>query len=388
MPAAPHPSEAPTQEIGAVGGTRRERQQAANGRGRSRRGGRSERAPRERRRGLRVFIVLAIILLPFILGVAWFAYQLRPGSDGPTVKVEVTRGMGNGEVADLLANKGVIDSALAFKVWATVTGAGPFDAGTYRLNQGQGIRSAVSELDEGKPTTVQADKKLLLPPGLTVAQIAARVGALPGKSPEKFLEVVSSGTIRSKYQPADQPSLEGFLFPDTYFIGATESEDSIVRRLVARFDEIGDKVGLANAQGLTPYEVVVAASLIQTEAGTAEDASLISAVIRNRLADGMQLQIDSTLCYARLQSTGSGCPPPPTDSDKQIESPYNTYQVSGLPPTPISSVTEASLVAALTPADVPYKFYVIADENGKHAFATTLEEHDRNVAAAREKGLL
>jgi UPF0755 protein len=138
----------------------------------------------------------------------------------------------------------------------------------------------------------------------------------------------------------------------------------------------------------TPYEAVVAASHIQTEAQRAEDAPLISAVIRNRLADGTPLQIDSTLCYARLQSTGAGCPPPPTNADKEIDSPYNTYRVTGLPPTPISSVTEASLAAAIAPADVPYTYYVIADENGKHAFATTLEEHDRNVAAAREKGLL
>jgi len=155
---------------------------------------------------------------------------------------------------------------------------------------------------------------------------------------------------------------------------------------VARFDEIADKVGLANStatNGLTPYQTVVAASLIQTEAKLAEDAPLISAVIRNRLRDGMPLQIDSTLCYAK-----GGCPPVPTNADKAIDSPYNTYKISGLPPTPISSVTEANLSAAIHPADVPYKYYVIADANGKHAFATTLAEHNANVAAARAKGLL
>ncbi len=199
---------------------------------------------------------------------------------------------------------------------------------------------------------------------------------------------MNSGTVTSKYQAPGQTSLEGLLFPDTYFIGANESEESIAKRLVARFDEIADKVGLASAQGLTPYQTVVAASLIGTEAKLAEDAPLISAVIRNRLAAGMPLQIDSTLCYARAQSTGTGCPPPPTDADKGLDSPYNTYKIAGLPPTPIASVTEASLAAALKPADVPYRYYVVADANGKHAFATTLEEHNRNVAAARAKGLL
>jgi len=225
--------------------------------------------------------------------------------------------------------------------------------------------------------------KLLLPPGLTNTQIAERVGQIPGHTAAKFLEIVNSNTIRSKYQPPEVTSLEGLLFPDTYFIGAQESEEAIARRLVARFDEIGDKIGLGNAQSLTPYQTVVAASLIQTEAKLAEDAPLISAVIRNRIRDGMQLQIDSTLCYAK-----GGCPPSPSDADKAIDSPYNTYKIAGLPPTPIASVTEASLVAALNPSDVPYKFYVVSDASGKHAFATTLGEHDRNVAAARAKGLL
>jgi UPF0755 protein len=183
-------------------------------------------------------------------------------------------------------------------------------------------------------------------------------------------------------------SLEGLLFPDTYLIGPNWTDEQIVQRLVDRFDEIADTVGLASVQGLTPYQAVVAASLIQTEAKVTDDAPQISAVIRNRIAQGMQLQIDSTLCYSRFVTTGIGCPPVPTDADKEIDSPYNTYRISGLPPTPISSVTEASLRAAVTPANVPYLFYVISDAEGRHAFATTLEEHNQNVAAARAKGLL
>jgi UPF0755 protein len=330
-----------------------------------------------------VFIVLVVLASPFILAAGWFGYQLRPGSEGKAVSVAITKEMGTSEVADVLAEEGVVDSALAFNVWATIAGSGPYDEGSYRMHQGQGVRSALSVLKAGQQVAAVPDVKLLLPPGLTNTQIAERVGQIPGHTAAKFLEVVNSNTIRSKYQPPDVTSLEGLLFPDTYFIGAKESEEAIARRLVARFDEIGDKIGLANAQGLTPYQTIVAASLIQTEAKLADDAPLISAVIRNRIRDGMQLQIDSTLCYAK-----GGCPPSPTDADKAIDSPYNTYKIAGLPPTPIASVTEASLVAALNPTDVPHKFYVVSDESGKHAFATTLEEHNRNVAAARAKGLL
>jgi UPF0755 protein len=183
-------------------------------------------------------------------------------------------------------------------------------------------------------------------------------------------------------------SLEGLLFPDTYFVGSHWTEEQVIKLLVGQFDKIADKLGLANAQGISPYQVAVAGSMIQTETKLAEDAPLISAVIRNRINQGMPLQIDSTLCYARLQATGAGCPPPPSDADKTLNSPYNTYLVQGLPPTPIASVTEANLKAALEPAAVPYLYYVISDASGKHAFATTLAEHEKNVAAARAKGLL
>jgi UPF0755 protein len=273
-----------------------------------------------------------------------------------------------------------------------MSGGGPFQTGCHDLHEGLGVRGAVSllgapggELIKGKCVlpTDEPDVELFLRPALTKEQIAEKVGELPGHDAAEFLAVVNSGVVRSKYQPAEVTSLDGFLFPDTYLIGANWTDEQIVQRLLDRFDEIGDTIGLANAQGLTPYQVVVAASLIQTEAKVADDAPLISAVIRNRLAKGMQLQIDSTLCYAK-----GGCPPLPTDADKAISSPYNTYQIVGLPPTPIASVTEASLRASLAPAAVPYLYYVIADEEGHHAFATTLEEHDRNVAAARAKGLL
>ena len=342
-----------------------------------------------------MLLVFGVILLPFVLALGWFGYQLRPGSEGKKVDVVVIEeGWGSGDIGTVLADEGVINSKLAFQVWATITRAGPFQAGCYtNLRQDIGIRSAMSTLESTQPGTwVKKDKQclppagedseLLLRPGLTLSQIAAQVAEqLPGRSAEKFLEVAQSGTIRSKYQPAEVASLEGLLFPDTYRVGTNEDESAIIRKLVDRFDEIADSVGLANATRVTPYQTVIVASLIETEAGVAEDQALIAAVIYNRLRDGMPLQIDSTLCYSK-----GGCPPPPTDADKALDSPYNTYKIPGLPPTPISSVTEASLRAALAPADVPFKFYVIADANGKHAFATTLEEHDRNVADRARQG--
>ena len=342
---------------------------------------------RRRTRRIAVLAVIAVVVLPLFLMAGWFYFQVEPrGGPGKTVTITVEQGWGTSEVASALSAAGVIDSTTAFKIWASVTGAGPFVPGKYTMQTNLGARGAVNALKSGPPIVPANEVTLLLPPGLTLNQIADRIGQLPGRSRDRFLQVVNSGLVRSKYMPAGVNSAEGFLFPDTYRIGENEDETAIARKLVARFDEIADRAGLANStatNGLTPYQTVVAASLIQTEAKLAEDAPLISAVIRNRLRDGMQLQIDSTLCYAK-----GGCPPVPTNADKAIDSPYNTYKIPGLPPTPIASVTEANLIAAINPANVPYKFYVVSDASGKHAFATTLAEHNANVAAARAKGLL
>jgi UPF0755 protein len=134
---------------------------------------------------------------------------------------------------------------------------------------------------------------------------------------------------------------------------------------------------------MSPYQTIVAASLIEREAKLDEDRPLISAVIRNRLAAGQLLQIDATVCFAK-----GGCSESPTAADLALDSPYNTYKAAGLPPTPISSVTVKSLQAAQNPSSDPYLFYVLSDKNGKHTFATTEQEHARNVEEARQKGLL
>jgi len=246
--------------------------------------------------------------------------------------------------------------------------------------------SLLSGAGTTKPTVKPAaggQVQLLLRPGLTVAGIAATVAALPGHTQASFVAAANSGLIRSAYEPAATTSLEGLLFPDTYFVLPNESDASILRRLVNRFDEIGDQIGLGATTAVTPYQTVIVASLIEQEVKIPTDGPLVAAVIYNRLRLGMPLQIDATLCYVK-----GGCPPVPTNADKQRVSPYNTYKVTGLPPTPIASVTMASLQAAMQPANVPYLYYVISDASGKLAFSTTLAQQNHNIALAHAKGLL
>jgi UPF0755 protein len=334
---------------------------------------------RRRRHNVATFVAIAALLTPLAIGALWvLSHVERSAANDPDVVVEIQPGWTAVEIGDALQDAGVISSSSDFQQISLSAGVGAFQAGRYLFVPGSDTRSALDTL-RGGPARIVPDLKLLLPPGLTIAAIADRVGKLPGKSAATFLEVARSGNVRSRYQPGLVFSLEGLTWPDTYFIGANETETQILQRIVNEFDTQADALGLANADatGLPPYETVIAASLIQTESGSEGDSPKISSVIRNRLAQGMMLQIDATLCYAK-----GGCPPVPVDADRKIESPYNTYRQVGLPPTPISTVSAAALTAALNPSGEPFLFYV-SDKNGVTYFATTQGEHDRNVQKAR-----
>jgi UPF0755 protein len=344
---------------------------------------RRQEATRRRRRTWAVVAVIGVLLAPFVVAAGWFLWQLSPpGGEGAAVTVEIQPGWGTKQAGDALQAHGVIGSSLVFQIWSKVSG-GTFEAGTYALRQRMGVRAASDALHRG-PSLAAAGAHhsvLALPPGLRLEQIATRVGALPGHDRAAFLALARSGVIRSRYQ-GDQMSVEGFTWPDTYFV-EHQTDRQILQTIVSEFDKHADAVNLASApstNGLTPQQTVVVASLVQAEAGNPADATKVAAVITNRLRQGRPLQIDATLCYAK-----GGCPPVPTNADKQIDSQYNTYRITGLPPTPIMTVTEQSLRAALAPASVPYLFYVTG-KDGVTYFATTEAEHLANIKAHGVRG--
>jgi UPF0755 protein len=336
---------------------------------------------RRRRRRWLVLGVLAVLVLPFVVGAAWFAWELyEPLGEGDAVTVTVQGGWSAKQIGDELAAKDVVGSSLAFQAWFHLSG-GSAQAGTYAMHEHMGVKAATDALGRGPSSAAGAEHDVLaLPPGLRLEQIAARVGEIPGHDKAAFLALAQSGQIRSKYQ-GEQTSVEGFTWPDTYFVEGL-SDQQILQLIVSKFDEHADAVGLANtaATGLTPQQTAVVASLVQAEAGSADDAPKVAAVILNRMRQGSLLQIDATLCYAK-----GGCPPVPSNADKQLDSPFNTYRVVGLPPTPIMTVTEQSLRAALAPANVPYLFYVTG-KDGVTRFATTEAEHQANIEAHGVRG--
>jgi UPF0755 protein len=328
---------------------------------------------------------LVAVLLVFGAAFLWVQRQINPpGAVGAPVELRVEKGMSMGDIGTILDKKGVITSATIFKFYVKINGADPVEAGDYTLHKKESMGTVLKILAGGARSS-DTPVVLTIPEGLTLKEVAAKVGELPGRSAARFLEVASSGEVRSRYQPEGSTNLEGLMLPETYFLRTTDDEKAILQRMVETFDKTVTDLDIARAAPklkVTPYQAVIIASLIEREAKVPEDRGPIARVIYNRLAVPMRLQIDATVLYALDK---------PQDyvlfSDRDINSPYNTYKIDGLPPGPIAGAGKASLEAALSPSPGTWIYYVLIEENGKHAFATTDAEFARYLAEAKRKGL-
>jgi UPF0755 protein len=333
-----------------------------------------------------VGIVAAVAVLGLGGGAWWVKAQLDPpGGPGKLVRVEIPPGTSTSGIVDLLADEGVIANATVFRLFIKLTGAGPFEAGQYRLRRNSSASAVVDALDAGPalPPAVY----LTVPEGLVLEQVAARVDRVEHLDPARFLALARSGEVRSRYQPAGERSLEGLLFPETYRIEEREDELAVLRHMVDTFDAVAEEVGLEQASqkvGLSPYEAVIVASLIETEAKVDEERPRIARVIYNRLAQRMPLGIDATFYFVLpLDRRGTAL----RQSDLDRDTPYNTRIHTGLVPTPIAMPGRASLEAALNPEPGPWLYYVLKDPR-THAFSTDYQQFLRDKAAAEREGLL
>jgi UPF0755 protein len=225
--------------------------------------------------------------------------------------------------------------------------------------------------------------RLTIPEGYRLTQIAERVQDDLGITVTRFRKALDGGDWSlPPYLPEDATSLEGFLFPKTYeFVEGEVTADDVIAKLLEQFGAEAESLPWANAEdlGVTPYEVVVIASMIEEEARLSEERPVIAGVIYNRLEAGMTLGIDATLLYDDPTPDGQL-----SFSDLEADTPYNTRIHGGLPPTPISSPGRASLQAALEPAETDFLFYVLCGEDGHHAFGRTDAEHEQNRARCGE----
>jgi UPF0755 protein len=349
-----------------------------------------------RRRGCRaVVIAFAVLLIAAGVG-AWFAWswvqgEIDPSGDpGETVLVEIPDGASTSDVGHELADAGVISNATVWDWYIRFRDPGEFQAGGYRMQLNSSFTEAIDALEEGAlpPNAIL----ITVPEGLTLPQTLARLAdpqdGVEGFTAEGLQAAIQDPASRSSILPADQPSLEGTLFPESYEVEEGDTEAVVVQRMVAQLDSTLaelDIQGRAEALGLTPYQVLTVASLIEEEAGTEEDRPRVARVIYNRLADEMPLQIDATSCYVKNEPGGCSL----TEADLALDSPYNTRNRQGLPPTPIASPGRASIEAALNPAEGDWLFYVLDAEadDGSHFFTADIDEFNEARARCREAGL-
>ncbi|HSF86444.1 MAG TPA: endolytic transglycosylase MltG [Acidimicrobiia bacterium] len=310
---------------------------------------------------------------------------------GQEIVLTVPIGSTAGDIGRLLESAGLITDGGTFERTVRVQGvAEDLKAGSYTMVGGMSTNQIIDQLLTGPPAPDTF--RLTVIEGLRIEEMIESLAQQTDYTFDDLAAPLLDGTITSPFLPEELPpdvppltAWEGLLFPATYDFVVDAPAEQIVGRLVSELNTRMAAVDWSAVEdaGLTPYEGLILASLIEKEAKLDEDRPLISSVIHNRLADGIALQIDATVIYALGENPGRVL-----FSDLEIDSPWNTYQNVGLPPTPIGGVRVLSLEAAANPAETDFYYYVLIDENGKHGFSETLEEHNEKVAQAREDGVL
>jgi UPF0755 protein len=288
--------------------------------------------------------------------------------------IEIPTGAGSGAIGRRLIGAGIIRDDFTFRSALWWTGQSrSLQAGEYLFDRPLTPIDVVNRLARGDVLT----RPLTFPEGLTAMEMAGIFESRGFGAASSFVEAAADGTIVHDLDP-HAADLEGYLFPETYALARTTTARRLVTMMVDRFRDTvtEDLHRSAERQGLTLREVVTLASLVEKETGKPEERPLVAAVYRNRLKIGMPLQADPTVVYA-LQRAGKYTGNIRRE-DLRLDDRYNTYRYPGLPPGPIASPGQASLEAAVRPAAVDY-LYFVSRNDGSHAFARTLVEHNRNV---------
>ncbi len=337
-----------------------------------------------RRRGRALIVLFVLFLLLGAPVVGGYLYLRSVGfygesEPGPPVTFRIPRGAGTDTIGNLLEENGVIRSAFGFRL-ATYFEDGIEDvqSGRYEIPTGLTPRDALAALIDSGPLGA-AFVTVTFPEGSWLTDFAATLGENTHLSERKFLSIVENGKVDSQYKPDNIETLEGLLFPSTYQVVEKDSEMDIAQRLVAEMEKQMEKLDFASKAenlGLTPYEALIVASMIEGEASVGGDRDKIARVIYNRLDQGIALGIDATIIYALGEHRTELF-----ESDLEIDSPYNTRLVQGLPPTPIGAPGNESLNAAVNPADGDWLYYVLSDCAGHHSFSVDYNDFLNDKAA-------
>jgi UPF0755 protein len=321
-------------------------------------------------RAVRAVLSLAVLAALAVAGAAaWLRHEIaRPGPLATPAVVLVERGMGAEAIARRLVEAGAVANATLFMAGVTADRllgqGGTLKAGEYEIPAGASVTQIVALLESGKGVV----HKITIPEGLTSRQI---------------LERVAANDVLVDDPPAE--IAEGALLPDTYVFQRGKTRAALIAQMRKAHDQLLDELWPKRAPDLpiaTRDEAVILASIVEKETGVAAERPRVAAVFINRLRKGMRLQSDPTIIYGIVGGAGR-LDRPITRADISRKTAWNTYQIDGLPPTPIANPGRASLEAVLNPPATD-ELYFVADGTGGHAFATTLADHNANVRKWRQ----
>ncbi len=326
-----------------------------------------------------VIIVAAIFAIVKIAGAVSSAgkdYVLGTNSSETVEEISFTipSGATTRDIADILYEKGLIGSKLLFRIKSKSGGFdGTYMQGDYTIALGTDYEEIMTILQSGK--VFQESLKVTIPEGYTTVQIAEEAEKAGICSAADFIEEANNGSFDYAFindLPDREYRLEGYLFPDTYFISKDGGAKELIEKMLGRFDEIYNEFVKENAEksNYSMDQLITIASIIESEIMAADERNIASGVIYNRLDMGMKLQMDATVQYAQGSRKEVV-----TYDDLSIDSPYNTYKITGLPLGPISNPGKASLIAAVTPEDHDYLYYVLKDRtSGEHFYTASYNE--------------
>lgn len=320
------------------------------------------------------------------LFVAFFSYYeveshgVLSSETGTTI-VTVSAGEATANVYAALAHQGVIGSATMMRLYSLIHGAPTILQGSYELKRGETFSAANTALGAG-PNVIPLE----VPAGFTFQEIVNRAAAFgASRVSNQMVSAMKTGAVRSPFEPNSLNNLEGLLAPGVYLITPTTTGAGLLTQMVDRFVVLAARSGLSphsTANGLNAYQLVIAASIVEKEGYFPINMPKVARVIFNRLANGMALQMDSTVLYALGRDGGNV-----TSADLAVRSPYNTYLTVGLTPTPTCSPSLQAIAAVMHAPDGSWLYFVVINKAGIEAFSTTYAEQLANEAIARRAGL-
>jgi len=327
---------------------------------------------------LRTLFIFTGIVILVLAGAGFYvftdltAYAQHPQKEGQAEKiVEILPGQGFSAVVQTLEKEGIINDSMRFRIIARVKGYDrQIKAGEYLLSLSLSPLEILETIAKGKTYL----RRFTIPEGYTMRQIAVAAEQAGLGTESEFMRVCSDAEFIKK-SGINADSLEGYLFPDTYFFPKSTGIPNILMTMIRRFRSVFTAQWEKRAQemGFSVHEIVTLASIIEKETGIAAERPLISSVFHNRLKKKMRLQTDPTVIYGIDNFDGNL-----TRKHLETLTPYNTYQIRGLPPGSIASPGEKSLQAALWPAKTDYLYFVSKGDK-THEFSTNLEDHNRAV---------